>query len=116
MLRPLVRSLLSAVVAVCFTLAVTSWGRPPECASHTAFQSHGASHERPQSHQHTPAGQGCAVHLCCAHLAPEAPPALAADRLGEAPGDSGFTAASAVVARRLEHLLPFAHAPPRPIV
>jgi hypothetical protein len=116
MLRPPVRSLLSAVVAVCFALAVTSWGRPPECASHTASSSHDASHDGQRGHDHAPAGQGCAVHLCCAHLAPEAPAALAADRLGEMPADAGFAAASAVVAHRPEHVLPFAHAPPRPIV
>jgi hypothetical protein len=114
--RPLVRSLLSAVVAVCFALAVTSWGRPPECASHTASHSHDASHDRQESHGHAPAGQGCAVHLCCAHLAPVAPAALAADRLGEVPADAGFAAASAVVVPRPEHALPFAHGPPRPIV
>jgi hypothetical protein len=116
MLRPLVRSSLSAVVAVCFALAVTSWGRPPECASHTATRGHDASHDRQQGHDHAPAGQGCAVHLCCAHLAPVAPAALAADRFGEAPLDAGFTAAAAVVAHRPDHVLPFAHAPPRPIV
>jgi hypothetical protein len=114
--RSLVRSLLSTVVAVCFTLAVTSWGRPPECASHTATSGHDASHDRQQGHDHAPAAQGCAVHLCCAHLAPVARAALAAGRLGELPADAGFAAASAVVAHRPEHALPFANAPPRPIV
>jgi hypothetical protein len=114
--RSLVRSLLSAVLAVCFSLAVTSWGRPPECASHTASRGHDASHDRQQDHGHAPAGQGCAVHLCCAHLAPVARAALAADRLGQVTADAGFAAASAVVTHRPEHVLPFAHAPPRPTV
>lgn len=111
MRRPLVRSLLSAVVATCFALSATSMGRPLECAGHPAA----SGHERPQDHDHTPAPRGCAVHLCCAHLAPEAPRTVAGVRVVEGPGAPGFVPAAAVLAPRPSHSLPFAHAPPRTV-
>jgi hypothetical protein len=107
------RSLVSAVMLAGFALIVASWGRPVECASHpVAAGHHQRSPESSGGHQQRPVSQGCAVHLCCAHLAPESPVALAAERLGEAPATVGFTAATAIPVTRPAHVLPFAHAPP----
>jgi hypothetical protein len=112
MLRPLVRTLVSAVVSACFALSVANWGRPAVCASHalTGSGHHQGSH--PAGKHDQPASQTCAVHLCCAHLSAEPPTALAADRLSGAPTSTGLTAATAIPAARPAHALPFAHAPP----
>jgi hypothetical protein len=113
MLRPLVRSIVSTLVAACFALSAVSWGRPAVCASHTAAaEHHGGSHDRSQDHGDRSAGLTCAVHLCCAHLALQTSAAPAADQFDEVPSTAGFTAATAVAALRLPHALPFAHAPP----
>jgi hypothetical protein len=113
MLRPLVRSLVSLVVAACFALSATSWGRPLDCAGHS--QSPG-QHQGPQdrSHHHgqPPAGQACAAHLCCAHVTTGARTMLAAERLGEIAAASGFVGPRALPATRSAHTLPFAQAPP----
>jgi hypothetical protein len=114
MLRPLVRSIVSTLVAACFALSAASWGRPSVCASHTAgAEHHEGSHDRSHDHGTRPASLTCTVHLCCAHhlaLQPSAAPA--ADQFGEVPSTTGLTAATAVAALRLPHTLPFAHAPP----
>ena len=113
MLRPLVRTIVSTLVAACFALSAVSWGRPAVCASHTAgAEHHEGPHDRSQDHGTRPASLTCTVHLCCAHLAFETPAAPAADQFGEVPSAAGFTAATAVAALRLPHALPFAHAPP----
>ena len=113
MLRPLVRSLVSAVVAACFALSVASWGRPPECASHAVAPGHHqGSHAPSGQHDQRPASQTCTVHLCCAHLAHEPPAALAAERLADAPAAAGFIGATTAPVTRPAHALPFAHAPP----
>lgn len=111
MLRPLVRSLLSAVVATCFALSALSMGRPLECASHSAA----GGHERPPSHGHAPSPPGCAVHLCCAHLAPGESATLAVMRVVDGPGASGLVPVAAIRVARPSHSLPFALAPPRTI-
>jgi hypothetical protein len=113
LLKPLVRSLVSTIVTACFAISVASGGQPVECASHAVGGGH-------QQHAHAPSGkpdqrpaaQACAVHLCCAHLAAAPSPAMAAERLGEAPVAVGLTAATAVPPTRPAHSLPFAHAPP----
>ncbi len=115
MLKPLVRSLVSAVVAACFALSAAGWVGPRECASHPATPAHGHQQQHEHHQQQSPAGQACAVHLCCAHLAPEAPASLAAERLTEARAHAGLDPAAAIVARRPAHALPFAHAPPSSI-
>ena len=112
MLRPLVRSFISTIVATCFAISVASWGRPLECASHGLGGEHQGAHIPAGKHDQRPVGQACAVHLCCAHLTPEPRAALAATRLSEAPVAVGLTAASAVPLARPAHALPFAHAPP----
>ena len=113
MLRPLVRSIVSTLVAACFALSAVSWGRPAVCAGHTAgAEHHGGSHDQSQDHGDRSARLTCTVHLCCAHLALQAPVAPAADQVDEVPSTAGFTAATAVTALRLPHALPFAHAPP----
>jgi hypothetical protein len=113
MLRPLVRSLVSALVATCFALGAISWGRPMECAGHTAAPGqHDGSHDRSRHHGQAPASQVCTVHLCCAHVAPGARTSLAAERLGEVPAAAGLAASSIIPATRSAHTLPFANAPP----
>jgi hypothetical protein len=113
MFRPLVRSLVSVVVAACFALSATSWGRPLDCAGHSSST---GQHQGPQdpSHHHgqPPAGQACAVHLCCAHVTPGARTTLAAERLGEIAAARGFAVARVILAARSPHTLPFAQAPP----
>ena len=126
MLTPSLRSLLSAVLAVCFAQSAMAWGRMPECAgpaggspsAHHA-SSHGDHASGAPSREHrgrTPANQACVVHLCCAHLAPQAPVTLGAARLSDARANAGLVAVSANVVLRPAHSLPFAHAPPHPIV
>jgi hypothetical protein len=112
MLRPMVRSLVSAVMAACFALSVASWGRPAECAGHSIAAGHHDSHDPSGRHHEHPSGRGCAVHLCCAHLVLESPVALAADRLADAAATAGVTAAPGVPLTRPAHVLPFAQAPP----
>jgi hypothetical protein len=112
MLRPLVRSLVSTIVTACFAISIASWGRPVACASHGIGEHHQSAHGHSGKHDQRPAGQACAVHLCCAHLAPEPTAAVAALRLGEAPVAVGLTAATAVPPARPAYTLPFAHAPP----
>jgi len=126
MLAPSLRSLLSAVLAVCFAQSAIAWGRMPECAGqggsapsarHASGHGDDASHgPYKEHHGRTPANQTCAVHLCCAHLAPRTPVALGAARLNDARANAGFAAVSANVVLRPSHALPFAHAPPHPIV
>jgi hypothetical protein len=113
MLRPLVRSLVSAMVATCFALGAISWGRPMECVGHaTTPGQHDGSQDRSRHHGQAPASQVCAVHLCCAHVAPGARTSLAPERLGEIPAAAGSVAATATPATRSAHTLPFANAPP----
>lgn len=113
MLRPLARSLISAVVAACFALSAISWGRPADCAGPmpTAGQ-HQGQHDRSHHHGQSPVGQACTVHLCCAHAAPGARATLAAERFGEIPAARGFIGGTAIPSARSAHTLPFAQAPP----
>ena len=112
MLRPLVRSLVSTLVTACFAISTASWGRPVECASHGISEHHQSAHVPAGKHDQHPAAQGCAVHLCCAHLAPEPTAALAALRMSDAPVAVGLSPATAVAPARPAYSLPFAHAPP----
>ncbi|MDQ3136599.1 MAG: hypothetical protein M3Q93_03310 [Gemmatimonadota bacterium] len=100
------------MVATCFALSATSWGRPRDCTSHTAGHGGEARHEHSQDQQPAPAEHACAIHLCCAHVAPQTAAGLAAEQAGELAADAGFTASRAVAPARAAHTLPFAHAPP----
>lgn len=135
MLRALLRSLRPAVLAACFAQSAIGWGGMPQCAnpgggSPSAYSASGHSDHAsgaPSSEHHggTPPNQACLVHRCCAHLAPQAPVALGAQRLSDGWAAAGFAAVSPRCRRgvaavwpnlvlRPAHRLPFAHAPPLP--
>jgi hypothetical protein len=115
MLRPLVRSFLSAAAAACFSIGAVVGSGMPECAA-VHGHDHGGHHaDREQSGR--PAGHGhthCVVHLCCADMAPEPPVGLGDLTPGATSDDAGFAPTAAVLIRHPDHSLPFAHAPPRP--
>jgi hypothetical protein len=118
MLRPLVRSLVSTIALTCFALIATAGGALPGCPT-PGVASH-AQHELPghQDGQHgAPDGrQACVVHLCCAHLALPSAAALAGERLVDLQLASGCLPTSDRTATRPAHVLPFAQAPPAPLV
>ncbi len=119
MLRPLVRSLVSAVVAAWFALIATTGGALPGCSGQASAADHArhGSPAHPGGHHHAPAGsQGCVVHLCCAHLDIPAPATLGGQHVIALHADSGFVPSADVPATRTLHALPFAQAPPAPIV
>jgi hypothetical protein len=113
MLRPLVRSLVSAFAAACFSMGAVAGSGMPECAA----TGHGhATHHGDPGRTVPPAGghTHCVVHLCCVDMAPEPPVALGDVPPGAASQEVGFAPTAAVPAGRPDHSLPFAHAPPRP--
>jgi hypothetical protein len=116
MRKPLLRSLVSSVLAACFTLSVMAWGTMSECpAQAMGAGGHGSAHAPMHSGGHrgqAPGAQGCSVHLCCAHLSPQAQVSLALRRTSTLVADAGFAAVSTAAPRRPAHSLPFAHAPP----
>jgi hypothetical protein len=115
MLRPLVRSLVSAVVAACFYLGGVAGSGMSGCAPSQGHD-HGATHGHPGQGGQSSGGTHCVVHLCCADMAPQPPVALGTVPMGAATRDAGLGATAAVSTRRPAHSLPFAHAPPRSIV
>ncbi len=115
MLRPLVRSLVSAVVAACFYLGGVAGSGMSGCALPQGH-GHGATHGHPGQGGQSSGGTHCVVHLCCADMAPEPPVALGTVPLGPAGRDAGLAATATVFIGRPAHSLPFAHAPPRSIV
>lgn len=114
MLRPLVRSLVSAVVAACFYLGGVAGSGMSGCAPPQGHD-HGATHGQPDQGGQSSRGTHCVVHLCCADMAPQPPVALGTVPLGPAIRDVGLAATAAVSTERPAHSLPFAHAPPRSI-
>lgn len=115
MLRPLVRSLVSAFAAACFSMGAVAGSGMPGCAAagdhgHAVHHGDPARTSEPPGHGHT----HCVVHLCCADMAPEPPIAPGAVPLGAGSHESGFAPTAAALAGRPDHSLPFAHAPPRP--
>ena len=119
MVRPLVRSLVSAVVALCFAVMASTGGAMPACASAGTGTSHAAhgSAGHAGGHHGVPAGSpGCAVHLCCAHVLVAPPAGLGSDRLIAVSADAGFLPSTDVLSSRPPHALPFAQAPPAPLV
>ena len=119
MIRPLVRSLVSAVATVGFALIASTGGGVPVCSGPASVAGH-AQHEspgHPDGHHGAPAGgQGCVVHLCCAHLHVAAPAGLGSDRLTAQRAAAGFVPSSDLPVTRTPHTLPFAQAPPAPLV
>ena len=120
MVRPLVRSLVSAVVAVGFAfIASTGGGVMPACSAPGSDAGH-AEHGtpgHPAGHHDTPAGsQGCVVHLCCAHLHVLSPASLGSERLIALTAAAGFMPTTALPTIRTPHALPFAQGPPAPLV
>lgn len=117
-MMPLVRPLVSALVAACFALSTVTWGSMPGCATpgHAAESHTGAhhdSHGRSGNPGQVPGEPECFVHLCCIQLATHPEPSQAAERFITPDGASGFLAKKRVAAGRPSHFLPFAHAPPR---
>jgi hypothetical protein len=115
MLRPLVRSLVSAVVAACFYLGGVAGSGMSGCAPSQGHD-HGATHGHPGQGGQSSGGTHCVVHLCCADMAPQPPVALGTVPMGAATRDAALGATAAVSTRRPAYSLPFAHAPPRSIV
>ena len=118
MLKPLVRSLVSALVAACFAFIATTSGAMPGCAGQAGVADH-AQHGSPApgGHHHMPAGrQACVVHVCCAHLNATAPTALGGEQVFALHAAPGLLPSADIPATPTPHALPFAQAPPAPIV
>jgi hypothetical protein len=117
--KPLVRSLVSAVVAACFAFFASAGGAMPGCsgpASAADHAQHGSS-GHPDGHHHVPAGrQACVVHVCCAHLNVPTPATLGGEQVIALHAASGFVPSADLPAAITPHALPFAQAPPAPIV
>ena len=123
MLRPTVRSLLSAVLTASFALSVMAWGTMPECparapggAAHGSDPHHASPLHPDGHHGRAPANQACVVHLCCAHVVPQPRATLGRGRLSATQRDLGFAPRPALVTPRPAYSLPFAQAPPRSVV
>jgi hypothetical protein len=119
MLTPLVRSLVSVVTAACFALIATTTGAMPGCAGQPGVADHAqhGSPTHPGGHQHVPAGrQACVVHVCCAHLNATGPASLGGELVFALHAAPGFLPSSDIPATPTPHALPFAQAPPAPIV
>lgn len=118
MVRPLVRSLVSAVVALCFAVMASTGGAMPACAGagNTASHAHGSAGHA-GGHHGAPAGsQGCVVHLCCAHLLVASAAGAGSDRVVAVSAAVGFVPSADLPDFRTPHALPFAQAPPAPLV
>jgi hypothetical protein len=119
MLKPLVRSLVSAVVAACFAFIATASGAMPGCSGQAGVADHAqhGSPAQPGGHHHMPAGrQACVVHVCCAHLTVTAAATLGDEQVFALHAAPGFLPSANVPATPTPHALPFAQAPPAPIV
>ena len=119
MLKPLVRSLVSAVVAASFAFVATASGAMPGCSGQTGVADHEqhGSPAHPGGHHHMPAGpQVCVVHVCCAHLNATAPTTLGAEQVFALHAAPGFLPSAGIPTTPTPHALPFAQAPPPPIV
>jgi hypothetical protein len=118
MLKPLVRSLVSAVVAACFAFIATAGGAMPGCSGQAGVTEHAqqGSPAHPDGQHHVPAGrQACVVHVCCAHLYAPASATLGGEDVIALHAASGFVPSADVPATPTPHALPFAQAPPAPI-
>ena len=120
MLKPLVRSLVSAVVAACFAFIATASGAMPGCSGQAGVADHAqhGSPAQPGGHHHMPAGrQACVVHVCCAHLNGTAPTHARRRACVRAARRARLPAGRRHSRSRLPRTrYPFAQAPPAPIV
>jgi hypothetical protein len=119
MLKPFVRSLVSAVVAACFAFIATASGAMPGCSGQAGVGEHAqhGSPAHPGGQHQMPAGrQACVVHVCCAHLYAPASATLGGEHVIALHAASGFTPSADVPTTPTPHALPFAQAPPAPIV
>jgi hypothetical protein len=119
MLKPLVRSLVAAVLAACFAFIASASGAMPGCSGQASVAEHAGhgSPAQPGGHHHVPAGrQVCVVHVCCAHLYAPASAILGVERVIALHAASGFVPSADVPVTPTPHALPFAQAPPAPIV
>lgn len=119
MLQPLVRSVMSAVVAACFALGAITWGAMPACPAGSNAQ-HASAHGQESSHGHShgaelPGAVHC-PHLCCANLATPLVSTVAAGRLVAEYQNPGLAARTVAQVSRPPHSLPFAHGPPHSTV
>jgi hypothetical protein len=116
--RALVRSLVSAVVAACFAFFASAGGAMPGCSgAGVADHAQHGSPAHPGGHHHAPPGSpACVVHLCCAHLHVPTPATLGGERVIALHAASGFVPSTDIPATPTPHALPFAQAPPAPIV
>jgi hypothetical protein len=118
MLKPLVRSLVSPVVAACFAFIATTGGAMPGCSGQAGVADH-AQHGSPApgGHHHMPAGRrACVVHVCCAHLNAAAPTTLVGEQVFALHAAPGLLPSADIPTTATPHALPFAQAPPAPIV
>jgi hypothetical protein len=119
MLKPVVRSLVSAVAAACFAFVASTSGAMPGCSGQASVADHlqHGSPLNPDSQHHVPAGrQACVVHVCCAHLYAPAVATLGGEHVIALHAASGFVPSADIPATPTPHALPFAQAPPAPIV
>jgi hypothetical protein len=118
MLKPLVRSLCSMIAAACFALVATTGGVMPACSGQSvAGHAQHGSPSHPGGHHGMPSGtQACVVHLCCAHLDAPSPATLGGERLVAHRAAPSFLPSALVQVTRSPHALPFAQAPPAPLV
>jgi hypothetical protein len=119
MVRPLVRSLVSAVVALCFAVMASTGGAMPACAAAgtgTSHAAHGSAGHAGGHHGVPASSQGCVVHLCCAHVLVAPTAGLGSDRVVSVSAAAGFVPSADLPDSRTPHALPFAQAPPAPLV
>ena len=119
MLKPLVRSLVSAVVATCFAFIAIASGAMPACSGQAGVADHAqhGSPTQPGGHHRMPAGrQACVVHVCCAHLNAPVPVSLGGQQVFALHAAPGFLPSAGIPTTPTPHALPFAQAPPAPIV
>jgi hypothetical protein len=119
MLKPLVRSLVSALAAASFAFVATASGAMPGCSGQTGVADH-EQHGSPAhqgGHHHMPAGpQACVAHVCCAHLNAPPPTTPRGEDVIALHAASGFLPAADLRSTPIPHALPFAQAPPAPVV
>jgi hypothetical protein len=119
MVKPLGRSLVSAVVAASFAFIASASGAMPGCSGQAGVADHAqhGSPAQPGGHHHMPAGrQACVVHICCAHLNAPPPTTPGGQDVIALHAALGFVPAADLSATPTPHALPFAQAPPAPIV
>jgi hypothetical protein len=91
----------------------------PDCSGQASVADHGqhGAPAHPGGHHHMPAGrQVCVVHVCCAHLSAPASATLGGEHVFALPAARGSLPSTDIPVTPTPHALPFAQAPPAPIV